>query len=562
MLIRVTRFRGTSPDVAAEAEFTETGGTIGRSSQCTLPLPDEYRHISRIQAEINFENGHFMLVDRGSAGVVQHNGEELGSGKTARLKDGDELNVGDYVLRVEFPMSTTTRRQDQLRQQAVGGWPEQDGGSLPEVDPTFGGLLDAASNPSPVKGKPPGDLIPTGFDFGQSLLAPSGRKDVLGMPVQAGQNLSADDSLDKLWDLQGKADALSLPLGDKLSAPNTAGHDDPLAAFSVAPDAGAAPMHDNGEEIHSPIHLPVQAPQSHVSSFAQALPPAGASLAGRTVTYVRKETQPARQAPRAVHGAAGMLPAWHGPAVSAKAGKTPARSTPQREAGHQDMRQQGIPQQGNDALLAAFLSGVGMEELPRALAPSGQVARQVNEEFMQGLGRLLRLFTQGTIDLLATRASLKTEMRAPMTIIASKDNNPLKFSPDSATALALLLSSPMPKGFMQPDAAVTDATNDLVAHQVAVIAGMRAALEGLLSRFKPDTLAKRLTNKSMLDSMLPMNRKAKLWEQFEAIYGEVSKEAEDDFDALFSREFVRAYEQQVNALETNQKRDTPHKKRR
>lgn len=562
MLIRVTRFRGTSPDVAAEAEFTESGGTIGRSSQCTLPLPDEYRHISRIQAEVNFENGHFILVDRGSASVVQHNGEELGSGKTARLKDGDELNVGDYVLRVEFPMSTTTRRQDRPRHQETGGWPAQRGALPPEVDPTFGGLLDTEPNPASFAPKPSGDVIPTGFDFGKSLLAPSRGKDALKPPVQANQNLSSEDSLDKLWDLKGNPDALALPLGDKLSAPNTAGHDDPLAAFGVIPDAGFEPMHDTGEEIHSPIHLPVQALQGHGSNLAQPLPPAGASLAGRTVTYVRKETKPVRQALRAAHGAAGMLPAWHGPAGAEKPGKGPGRSMSQRDAVQQDMPHQGMPPERSDALLAAFLAGVGMEELPRGLASAGQATRKVDEEFMQGIGRLLRLFTQGTIDLLATRASLKTEMRAPMTIIASKDNNPLKFSPDSATALALLLSSPMPKGFMQPDAAVTDATNDLVAHQVAVIAGMRAALEGLLARFKPDTLAKRLTNKSMLDSMLPMNRKAKLWEQFEAIYGEVSKEAEDDFDALFSREFVRAYEQQVNALEANQKRDTSHKSRR
>jgi predicted component of type VI protein secretion system len=62
-------------------------------------------------------------------------------------------------------------------------------------------------------------------------------------------------------------------------------------------------------------------------------------------------------------------------------------------------------------------------------------------------------------------------------------------------------------------------------------------------------LEKRLANRSMLDSVLPANRKAKLWEQFENTFNEVSKEAEDDFEKLFSREFVKAYEAQITALE-------------
>ena len=46
-----------------------------------------------------------------------------------------------------------------------------------------------------------------------------------------------------------------------------------------------------------------------------------------------------------------------------------------------------------------------------------------------------------------------------------------------------------------------------------------------------------------------MNRKAKLWNLFEDLYGDISKEAEEDFHALFGKEFVRAYEAQIEKLE-------------
>ena len=52
----------------------------------------------------------------------------------------------------------------------------------------------------------------------------------------------------------------------------------------------------------------------------------------------------------------------------------------------------------------------------------------------------------------------------------------------------------------------------------------------------------------VLDSMLPMGRKARLWELFSELFAEISREAEDDFEALFGREFVRAYEQQISRL--------------
>ncbi|WP_325014324.1 type VI secretion system-associated FHA domain protein TagH [Noviherbaspirillum sp.] len=529
VLIRVMRFRGRPPDVAAEARFSETGGTIGRSSQCTLPLPDPDRHISRIQAEINFEGDQFVLVDRGSASCIQRNGVDVGPGQTVALQDGDELHVGDYVLRVELPAVTMTVPDDSSR----------------PYDP----FADLVGNPAP-KAEVPKDhplaggaapLIPDDFDpFGKSALVPRG-KNAAAMPQPAARR---EDSLDALFGLgepPGAASRGAKPPDDLFGGPpahNTASAEDPFAALQAPPSPGFDPVPDQAPEIHNPMPLPTAQPLANDGFLSWKTPEgaASSSIAGKTIAATAR-----------------MKPPPAIPGGGTPAGPTLSRDAPRRFA------QPRSHSPDVQALLDALLAGAALQELPKDPARGGKEPRQLDEEVMERMGALLRHFVQGAIDLLATRATLKTEMRSPMTVIAPQGNNPLKFSPDASTALALLMASPMPRGFMSPDMAVQDAMNDLVAHQVGVLAGMRAALQGLLARFEPKALEARLTNKSMLDSMLPKNRKAKLWEQFENTFNEVSKEAEDDFEALFSREFVRAYEAQIKSLED---RDTIKKPRR
>ena len=71
----------------------------------------------------------------------------------------------------------------------------------------------------------------------------------------------------------------------------------------------------------------------------------------------------------------------------------------------------------------------------------------------------------------------------------------------------------------------------------------RAALSGLLTRFDPAELEKRLSGNSRLDSMLPGGAKAKRWDMLVELYGDISVEAEQDFWSLFDKEFLKAYEE-------------------
>ena len=166
---------------------------------------------------------------------------------------------------------------------------------------------------------------------------------------------------------------------------------------------------------------------------------------------------------------------------------------------------------------------------------------------MKLIGQLLRESTRGAVELLVARAALKREMRAEMTMIVSRENNPLKFSPNADVALQHLLGTPAP-GFMAAAPAVRDAFDDLRAHQLGVMAGMRAALDGVLQRFDPAQLEGKLTKKSAINSIIPATRKARLWELFQELFGQLQSEAQDDFDELFGKAFLKAYEDQLDRL--------------
>jgi FHA domain-containing protein len=150
--------------------------------------------------------------------------------------------------------------------------------------------------------------------------------------------------------------------------------------------------------------------------------------------------------------------------------------------------------------------------------------------------------------LVEMRAVAKDEMQADMTMIQVRGNNPLKFAPDAAVALRMLLQPPA-RGFLDGPAALRAALIDLQSHEVGMMAGMRAALEAVLERFVPEKLEAQLTKKSVFDALRPAHRRARLWELYLEHYRSLRDEAQQDFQRLFGEAFRAAYEAQVRNLE-------------
>lgn len=191
-----------------------------------------------------------------------------------------------------------------------------------------------------------------------------------------------------------------------------------------------------------------------------------------------------------------------------------------------------------EALWAAFCEGAGIDlPLPRAAGPA----------LMKSIGQILSSAVAGTLQLMAVRASTKHELRANMTMIQQRSNNPLKFTPDAKSGIEQLVQ-PAARGFLEGPAAMDDAMHDLVGHSIGTVAGMRAAIEGMLDRFDPAALEALLTRGSVLDSLLPMNRRARLWDLYLQHHRAIRDEAQEDFHTLFGKAFLSAYEQQIDRL--------------
>ncbi len=75
----------------------DTPVTVGRLSECTVPLNDQ--NVSRRHAEIRPNRQHFVVVDLGSTNGTMVNGTRI-HGETA-LSDGDIISFGSTYVRFE-----------------------------------------------------------------------------------------------------------------------------------------------------------------------------------------------------------------------------------------------------------------------------------------------------------------------------------------------------------------------------------------------------------------------------------------------------------------------------
>jgi FHA domain-containing protein len=638
--LRVVSQMGTPLAAPLHARF-DAGGTIGRSPDCTLVLPDPGRHISREQARIERVAQGYIIRCTGSASAIVLNGVEVGPGEHSPLRVGDHIVVAEYEIAVEQPPVAAAPAQPP----AVSRPPPQPmPGLAPMPSASFGTPRAAGTIDDPFAalglGAAPSSIDDPLGGFGLGVQsphaapapAPGAPPDLLGLGSSHQQVLDssrrASDNLDAMFDLAG-ASPDPLGLGSSLSGPasqpNTASSSDPLASLGMTAKAQPASMPDTTPEVAGVFRMPEAIPPTNfgfdgggsVQTSTPAprpvapapvspapvspapvppsvpLPPAAPATAralgadgipaqipasaaflswnqpeeiSPTITISKllpelPSASPPGQAPMGIAGRSNgpeplapdqiraiadeiaerhrvdfepppktrptdflnELNRAQVEALRAEVARTKAGRETAQAASESGARGAAMPagsgagvlggitpeqlEQLNFELLKGLLLGLGLSELPRPPLASRGAPPQLSPELMRRLGELVRVATQGTIDLLQARATLKREMKTEVTMIASRDNNPLKFSPDAHAALAHLLSTQSIRGFLDPVPALKDSYDDLLAHQVGFIAGMRAAMQGLIARFDPAVLEGRLTRKSVLDSMLPMGRK-------------------------------------------------------
>ncbi len=193
---------------------------------------------------------------------------------------------------------------------------------------------------------------------------------------------------------------------------------------------------------------------------------------------------------------------------------------------------------GDQSAALAFLKSLDVEDL--------KIDDADLQTTMARMGRVLRTMITGLREILMTRTSIKSEFRIDQTMIGAGGNNPLKFSISPEQAIEALVR-PATKGYLGAETATEQALNDIKAHEIAMVTGMEAALKGVLAKLNPEALAGQIETSGALGSLLK-GKKARYWEVYEKMYSEISDQAENDFHELFSREFARAYKEQLEKL--------------
>lgn len=200
---------------------------------------------------------------------------------------------------------------------------------------------------------------------------------------------------------------------------------------------------------------------------------------------------------------------------------------------------------------------------PLAIGPAGAVddrikalfqglgvdPERVSPETFAELGEILRIVVQGMIEVLQSRTEVKNNFRVPMTTMRPVENNPLKFSLNVDDAIHNLFVKRNP-GYLQPVDAFREGFRDVSFHQVAMLAGIRTAFNGLLERFEPEGLAETYERKLKRTMLIGMATKLKYWDLYCEQFEEYGRDAEATFQNLFGEAFAKAYFEQLQQLAT------------
>jgi predicted component of type VI protein secretion system len=198
------------------------------------------------------------------------------------------------------------------------------------------------------------------------------------------------------------------------------------------------------------------------------------------------------------------------------------------------------PAAGSHALRALF-EGAGL--------PLKELSPLQVDRMLRDCGAIVRAAVEGIMKLLLARAEMGKEFGAEgRTLVAQRDNNPLMLMSHPKEAIEFLFDPAEDRtdGFLDPVQAIGEACEDIRTHEAALMAGMRAAILGALARFDPAALEREVDKSAKSFSLA--GRKAKLWDAFVAQQEKLSREAQDDFNQVFGREFMGAYEAHLRRL--------------
>jgi type VI secretion system FHA domain protein len=405
--------------------------TIGRGPDNDWVLLDAQRYLSKHHCRIELTGDGYRVVDISTNGVYLGDAPApIGRGNAKSVADGDILNLGSCIVRIEIAAPPSLR-------------------------------------PVPAPAVPDSFQIPHPAPFDDSAVPPR------------------FEWSDRLGDDHGEATDPFGPIAG-LAQPDAEFHDPGdltlSQSASTSDNPGLTSAYFRAPEILRPS-IPTdwqadveETPEPPVAEFH--LPPAPIEVA----------------------------PARPQPIVDAPPTRITASPPPPPAVAITDANAR--------ALIDAFLDGAALPIEAFDMTDPVNAMRKVGQAFREAVG--------GLRELLESRAMLKAEFRLEHTLVRARDNNPLKFSTNLDGSLAVLLGRRVP-GFMEAPEAIRESVRDVKAHEIAIMAGLKAALAGQLEQFSPANLRAQV-EKNGGGGILPHVKKARLWERFEDLHEQMSTE--------------------------------------
>jgi type VI secretion system FHA domain protein len=502
LILQVLTYRD-QPLAGRSCVFAADTGTLGRAENNDLVLEDPGKYISRVHARIERRGESFCFTNIGSNPSVV-NERLLGYGQETSLEEGDSIVIGEYRLEVRMQVETSVDEKIEI---------DDDSASQTQSQNLTLAVFDRAAAP-PIWTAPGAPAI-------EAVSASPPSSSVPSLSSHLPDALAAALILEN-----GSLSPVDLPLADPLG----------LNLFAQAHEARMPGLDSPREDRWQPAFRGAQ--HDHLSPELQALPPS-------VITPVQATPQTAPLLIPADYDPLADLIATPMPVAMREPAPTPdneVHATPPEISTEAIFVAAPIPAPEPaacaDDVLQALLEGLGLPDLRTQREPR-DLARLVGEMLREAVG--------GTMDILLARAMTKRDSHIDMTMIGARSNNPLKFFPNPESALSQMLSADAP-AYLPGVSALAAAFDDLKAHELSVIVGMRAALAEVVQRFEPARIEQRLAVPGRFDKLMPGARKARLWDLLTALYADLVRDGDEDVQRIFGEKFALAYQQQIARL--------------
>jgi type VI secretion system FHA domain protein len=530
--------------------FTETievsidnSGTIGRSDDNTLALPDAEKFVSRHHANIKSENGYYYLTDTSLGGVYINGLETPLHNATSRIDNGSMLKIGEYEISVsiiddnpvaDVPFLTETPAFSPLTQQLfqtdeqwiapddssfnslmTDSFPKheeliQGSGNIHQTDfesalhHNSSPLFDSYTAPEIIPGSS-ADKIPEITNFNDLFSDPE--------PVKT-TSTPAHSTIEEIPESFSFEDLFSeTAQPQQIPAPTTTADFNDLFAEVIS---NLEPEADNPSGFEEDLSKIPESQQNDEIGFNDLFaavitdpePNASKPSEPETTEIIEVFTEPEQ-------------PAVHQQIPFVQASISSAKSEPTPVENH---------------LFESFLQGTGLENT--------HIQADKQPETLYRIGQMFRKLLDGTVAVLRSRAEFKSLCRVNMTVIRATGNNPLKFTVSTDDVLKQLIEN-KEDGFLGSVDAIEQSYNDIMNHQLAMQAGIQASLTDLLKTLDPKIIEKQF------EQGIVLQKKAKCWEKYEETYQATVDEAVENF---FGEAFVKAYEKQMSLLTNSRKK--------